>query len=69
MAKKKARKTTRKAVKKATKAPRGKSRSRRSNAGAQLETLAGDIVAMAGKGRDPAIDIPLRTLSNVKFNP
>ncbi len=35
---------------------------------AKLEGLAGRMVQLAAKGKDPAIDIPLRTLSNVNYN-
>lgn len=36
---------------------------------AALRDLADDVVKAAGKKRDPFLDIPSRTLSNVKFSP
>lgn len=35
----------------------------------RLETLADDVVDAARRGRDPAISIPVRALSNIRFNP
>lgn len=39
------------------------------DAGASIEGLAEHIVALAAKGTDPVLDIPIRSLSNIKFNP
>ncbi len=38
------------------------------DAGAKIESLAQAVAEMAFKQRDPAIDIPIRALSNVQFN-
>ncbi len=71
MAKKK--KKTRAAVKAMTTPKKSIRRRRRAStngdAGASLERIADQIVGQAAQGSDPALDIPLRTLSNVKFNP
>jgi DNA topoisomerase-6 subunit A len=82
MAKKKAKKasTKKKSVKmSATKkvrtkpkpAPAGKQRSRKREAdtGKKITELAQAIVAQAGSETDPFVDIPVRALSNVDFNP
>ncbi|MCZ6654653.1 MAG: DNA topoisomerase IV subunit A [Planctomycetota bacterium] len=70
MAKKKAKKkttrTTRRPARKA--ALRKRRKSGNGDAGASLEQLADQIVAQAAKGTDPALEIPIRSLSNVKFN-
>ena len=71
MAKKKVKKTTttRKATRPARQAaPRKRRKSGNGDAGASLEQLADQIVAQAAKGTDPALEIPIRSLSNVKFN-
>ena len=34
----------------------------------QLESLGSDVVAAAGRNRDPHFDVPSRTLSNVRYN-
>ena len=70
MAKKKAKKkTTRTASRPARQAaPRKRRKSANGDAGASIEQLADQIVAQAAKGTDPALDIPIRSLSNVKFN-
>ncbi len=39
------------------------------DAGASIEGLADHIVTQAAKGTDPVLDIPIRSLSNIKFNP
>ena len=75
MAKKKVKKTTKK--KTTTRpagrparqaAPRKRRKSANGDAGASIEQLADQIVGQAAKGTDPALDIPIRSLSNVKFN-
>ena len=71
MAKKKVKTTTttRKATRPARQAaPRKRRKSGNGDAGASLEQLADQIVAQAAKGTDPALEIPIRSLSNVKFN-
>jgi len=70
LAKKKAkRKTTRKARRPARQpAPRRRRKSANGDAGTSLEQLADQIVGQAAKGTDPALEIPIRSLSNVKFN-
>ncbi|MCH8968550.1 MAG: DNA topoisomerase IV subunit A [Planctomycetes bacterium] len=61
--------TTRKATRPARQAaPRKRRKSGNGDAGASLEQLADQIVAQAAKGTDPALEIPIRSLSNVKFN-
>ncbi len=47
-----------------------KSRTRQngSTAARKIEQLVDEIVASAARRRDPALDIPLRTLSNARFN-
>ncbi len=47
----------------------GRKAANRDQAGTLLDDLAGRVVTMASRGNDPAIDIPLRSLSNVRFNP
>ncbi|MFQ5491531.1 MAG: DNA topoisomerase IV subunit A, partial [Phycisphaerae bacterium] len=37
--------------------------------GDRIEALARDVVDLAGRQKDPFVDIPLRALSNVSFNP
>jgi len=49
-------------------APRKRRKSGNGDAGASLEQLADQIVAQAAKGTRPALEIPIRSLSNVKFN-
>ncbi|MCB9850453.1 MAG: DNA topoisomerase IV subunit A [Phycisphaerales bacterium] len=49
-------------------APRGKRRERPDTAG-KIVTLAQDIVSLAHEETDPFVDIPIRALSNVDFNP
>ena len=71
MAKKKVKKkkTTPQATRPARQAaPRKRRKSGNGDAGASLEQLADQIVAQAAKGTDPALEIPIRSLSNVKFN-
>ncbi len=34
----------------------------------RLIELADDVLSAAQRGRDPAVDIPARTLSNVRYN-
>ncbi len=70
MAKKKVKKKTpRKAGRPARQAaPRKRRKSSNGDAGASIEQLADQIVGQAAKGTDPALDIPIRSLSNVKFN-
>ena len=34
----------------------------------RLNDLADNVVSSAQRGRDPAVDIPARTLSNIRFN-
>ncbi len=65
-AKKKATRTTARPARQA--APRKRRKSPNGDAGASIEQLADQIVGQAAKGTDPAIDIPIRSLSNVKFN-
>jgi len=52
--------------------PSGKSNARakrrNGNATGRLEGLAKSVVAMADREEDPAVEIPIRALSNVKFN-
>jgi DNA topoisomerase-6 subunit A len=40
----------------------------RAEVGKRLENLAGNVVEQIHAGRDPGVQIPLRTLSNVQFN-
>ena len=40
----------------------------RAQVGKRLESLAVDVAGQIHDGRDPGMDIPLRTLSNVRFN-
>ncbi len=74
MAKKKTKKSTAK-KKSASKSPKTvtKKRSKRGSNGvkttAKLEGLAESVVENAFGRREPAIDIPIRALSNVSFNP
>ena len=71
MAKKKVKKkkTTPQATRPARQAaPRKRRKSGNGDAGASLEQLADQIVSQAAKGTDPALEIPIRSLSNVKFN-
>ena len=70
MAKKKAKKkTTPRATGPARQtAPRKRRKSANGDAGANIEQLADQIVGQAAKGTDPALEIPIRSLSNVKFN-
>ncbi|MCH8853791.1 MAG: DNA topoisomerase VI, partial [Planctomycetes bacterium] len=49
-------------------APRKRRKSGNGDAGASLEQLADQIVAQAAKGTGPALEIPIRSLGNVKFN-
>lgn len=41
----------------------------RAGAGKRIERLAGDVVGLIHQREDPFVDIPARTLSNVRFNP
>lgn len=65
-----ARKTTKQAPR-----AKGKSVGRRANgrsardAGGKLKGMAETVAEMAERKQDPSVDIPLRTLSNVAFNP
>ena len=72
MAKKKVtkkKKTTRKATRNSRQpAPRKRRKSANGDAGASIEQLADQIVGQAAKGSDPALEIPIRSLSNIKFN-
>jgi DNA topoisomerase-6 subunit A len=47
----------------------GKTTRRRGDAGGRLEDMVDRVVGLAKKQVDPNISIPLRTLSNVRFNP
>lgn len=62
-----------KAAGKKTKRVKGSSRARRgrqtADAGSKLTSLAESVATMADLQQDPSVDIPLRTLSNVSFNP
>ncbi|MCH8964228.1 MAG: DNA topoisomerase IV subunit A [Planctomycetes bacterium] len=65
----KKKKTTPKATRPARQAaPRKRRKSGNGDAGASLEQLADQIVAQAAKGTGPALEIPIRSLGNVKFN-
>jgi len=51
------------------KTPRTKSAGKRNGAaGGKLESLAQSVVSLAERRRDPAVEIPIRALSNVAFN-
>src|SRR5882672_10463845 len=53
----------------ATKTAKHKSKSsKKSPAGERIIGLAESVVSFASKKKDPAIDIPLRALSNAKYN-
>ena len=71
MAKKKKKKASSKKVAAATtKTARRPARSSaKKDAGLNIERLADHIVFQAAKGTDPILDIPIRSLSNIKFNP
>ncbi|HRX85543.1 MAG TPA: DNA topoisomerase IV subunit A [Phycisphaerae bacterium] len=65
----KAKKTAAKKSSKSTKAPAGKRRGKGGPATTdRITDLAQTVVAQAGKGTDPFVDIPIRALSNVDFN-
>ena len=71
MAKKKKKKASSKKATPATaKTARRPARaSAKRDAGLNIERLADHIVAQAAQGTDPVLDIPIRSLSNIKFNP
>lgn len=54
--------------KKSTSAAKSRSKGGRAGGPVKLTRLAGTIASQAEKGRDPGVDIPSRTLSNVSFN-
>ena len=60
---------TKKTVKKAPKAPRRAATKRdRAAAGQRITQMARDVVRLVHAREDPFVDIPSRTLSNVRFN-
>ncbi len=65
------RKTTRKQTSRAAASeptPAARPRGRKSSASAKITALAESVVASAARKRDPAIEIPMRTLSNAHYN-